>query len=725
VDKKTLDLRGIWRFQPDLPGEGEALGYADPAYDDVFWRQVTLPADAATCHPQLHGYRGAVWFRRAIVAPEDWRGGRVVWRGVGINGHARLWVNGRAAGEYRAAPLPFAFEIQDALSFGGANVLALCVDTGSRTFDGMVHAMALEASGRAFIEQAHVTAEPRDVGGRLALRIAARTLHGAPLPVTAQARVSDGERLLAEFTAKEQAIAGDGAEIALEGDVPGVRPWSPTDPALYALEITLSVNGEVADTLALRAGFRKATAEAGRVLLNGDALFLTGFAYDTDAPDLMRSDVEMMKASGANFVRLRAPYHPRILDLCDELGLLALAEIPPRAADTHTLQTLIARDGCHPALIFWSAGGAERGPALRAWLQTAKRLDPTRWAVHSEEAGATTSDFAGADVICVHGYPSVSRLHADPAGDLARSTAFWRESLAALHAQHPGKPLLVTEFGAPSLHGVRGGLYGEDTQATILRREFAGMDAPYVCGAVVHRWADPAQAGPDDPHGIPQPYGVCSATRKPCAALWLIRDAFREKQRILTPEAAHNLNAAGYSVHMVRPTLDAIPQFPFPEGFHARTMRPDEAGLWRDIWRDAEPYFPISETLFENQFGYDPQATRWRCYFVVNERDIAVGTISAWYNQDFKGGVWGQIHWVALRPAYWGKGLAQPMLSHALTKMAQWHDRAFLGTQTKRLNAIKLYLNFGFVPDLEEPGAVAAWRTVAAELTHPALEKLM
>ncbi len=723
-----LDLCGVWRFQPDLTGEGEALGYAGPAYDDAFWRQVALPADFATCHPQLRGYRGAAWIRREIVAPEEWRGGRVLLRGTGINGHARFWVNGRAVGDYHDALMPFEFEIQDALAFGGANVLALRIDTGAsagRVLDGMVHAMALAAAGEVFITQVRVVAEPDGAGGYLALSVTARTLHDAPALATAQARVWDGDRPLAELTAEEQEIAAaDGAEIALEGHFPDMRPWSPADPALYTLEITLHVDGQATDTLALRTGFRRATAGEDSLQLNGAAIFLTGFAYDTDAPDLLRSDLEMMKASGANLVRLRAPYHPRVLDLCDELGLLALAEIPLHGADPRLLQALITRDGHHPALIFWAAGGAEGEPARHAWLQMARRLDPTRRAIHSDDVDSATLNFDGDDVICVHGYPSVSQLHADPAYDLARSTTFWREKLAALHTRYPGKPLLVTEFGAPSLHGIHGGLYGEDTQAAILRDEFAGMAAPYVCGAIVHRWADPAQAGPDDLYGIPQPYGVCSAARKPRTFFWIIRDAFREKQGVLPPAAApRSPNAAGYSVHMLRPTLDAIPQIAFPEGFHIRAMLPDEGGLWRDIWRDAEPYFPISETLFENQFGYDPQAIRWRCYFVVNGRNVAVGAISAWYNQDFKGGVWGQIHWVALRPAYWGKGLAKPMLSYTLTQMAQWHDRAFLGTQTKRLNAIKLYLNFGFVPDREEPGAVDAWRAVAAQLTHPALEE--
>jgi hypothetical protein len=54
--------------------------------------------------------------------------------------------------------------------------------------------------------------------------------------------------------------------------------------------------------------------------------------------------------------------------------------------------------------------------------------------------------------------------------------------------------------------------------------------------------------------------------------------------------------------------------------------------------------------------------------------------------------------------------------------MAQWHDRCFLGTQSKRLPAINLYLDFGFLPDMDEPGAIEGWREVRAQLKHPALE---
>ena len=64
------------------------------------------------------------------------------------------------------------------------------------------------------------------------------------------------------------------------------------------------------------------------------------------------------------------------------------------------------------------------------------------------------------------------------------------------------------------------------------------------------------------------------------------------------------------------------------------------------------------------------------------------------------------------------------MMSHALRQMAQWHDKAFLGTGTNRLPAIKLYLNFGFAPDLDGEGAREAWREVKAALDHPVLNSM-
>ncbi len=182
--------------------------------------------------------------------------------------------------------------------------------------------------------------------------------------------------------------------------------------------------------------------------------------------------------------------------------------------------------------------------------------------------------------------------------------------------------------------------------------------------------------------------------------------------------------AAGYSIWMLRHDLHDVPDVPFPAGYSVRGLQPDEGPLWTAIERDAETHFPIGDDVFAKTFGIDPEAIPQRCYLITGPDGSGVGVISAWYDRAFKGQDWGRIHWVATRPAYQGKGLGKAGLSYALRQLARWHSRAYLDTQTKRLPAIKLYLDFGFVPDLSQANALLAWRKVAAQLDHPTLASM-
>ncbi len=155
---------------------------------------------------------------------------------------------------------------------------------------------------------------------------------------------------------------------------------------------------------------------------------------------------------------------------------------------------------------------------------------------------------------------------------------------------------------------------------------------------------------------------------------------------------------------MVRTTLQDIPVVTFPEGFSIRAMRPDEGrSLDRHLAR-RRGVWGIEPTLFQSQFGADIEALRWRGYIVQDSRGVGVATITSWYNRAHKGQDYGQIHWVATRRSHWGLGLGKAMLSCAHTDGSVAWARAFLGTQTRRLAAIKLYLDFGFVPTSMDPG---------------------
>ncbi len=208
----------------------------------------------------------------------------------------------------------------------------------------------------------------------------------------------------------------------------------------------------------VRFGFRRIEAGEGGLLLNGRPVFLTGFNRHEDspctgmAPDLgiVRRDLEDMVRLGANFVRLcHYPHDPRELDLCDELGLLAMAEIPlywwngleegeeacarKLAAAERQLTNMIRRDVNHPSVILWSVSNetqeqrAEVAAGNAELVRLAKRLDPSRLAVHVSDHWREHPHFEADDVLCVNAYPSWAGQWKTPPEKAARSGARgWR-----------------------------------------------------------------------------------------------------------------------------------------------------------------------------------------------------------------------------------------------------------------------------------------------------------
>ena len=174
-------------------------------------------------------------------------------------------------------------------------------------------------------------------------------------------------------------------------------------------------------------------------------------------------------------------------------------------------------------------------------------------------------------------------------------------------------------------------------------------------------------------------------------------------------------------VTMIRENMENIPKIPFPEGFDFRNYRPGEGHIWTRIQKAAEPFFGIGDDLFNREFGNNLKELEDRSFFVITESGEEVGTITAWWNPDWRGKEWGLIHWVAIHPDYQGRGLAKPAMTVAMERLKRSHKRAHLNTSTGRIAAIKVYLDFGFHPDFEKENSQEAWSELASILKHPTL----
>lgn len=683
-----------------------------------------------------------------------------------------MWLNGEFLGEHRDGFLPFEFEIDQKLRWDGENALVLSVDNahhegdvpgmhvGWRGYGGILREVSLAATDPLHIATVRVIAAPGAQGGEMELHLQVRNVRPAAVRCSMDATIRDADgKVCATLSSGPVALAsGAAAEVALKGTLPDALVWSPSTPVLYRAQTRLVVNDEVIDEVETRFGFRRIQATPDALLLNGKPVFLTGFNYHEDSPrtamavdlETARRDLEAMKEAGANFVRLcHYPHHPAKLDMCDEIGLLVFAEVPlyfwndagegrrTNAARVQTaarqMEQMIARDFNHPSIVFWSVSNEthEEEPEVaqsnRELIRQAKALDPTRLHVHVSNRWKGNAEFEADDVICINDYPSIewpAGGHNPATFDLSYSVDSWRTNLAALRRQYPTKPVLVTEFGYCSFAGTHGHSFGEDEHSRVIEREFAALDAPFLCGTIIWCWADhPWPAGRFFGGLSISPFGVLSRDRRKLKPFWTARALFHAKQNLETGRRPSS--AGSTTVVMVRPDMNGILQVPFPDGYGIRSMTTDDIGLWTDIQRDAEPYLQITDSTFREEFGDDMGALQRRCYIVTDPKGLGIGTISAWYERDFRGQDYGRIHWVALRPSCQGKGLAKAALSYAMNRLAQWHNGSYLVTSTERIPAIKLYLDFGFKPDFSSADVLAQWRDLSIRLKHPALEQAL
>jgi GNAT superfamily N-acetyltransferase len=154
----------------------------------------------------------------------------------------------------------------------------------------------------------------------------------------------------------------------------------------------------------------------------------------------------------------------------------------------------------------------------------------------------------------------------------------------------------------------------------------------------------------------------------------------------------------GRDLEMIRQHLDGIPRHPLPDGYVLERWQPGDEENWLRIHRIADSYNDFTEESFRRHYGFiDTEWARRILFLRVAGGGPTVGTAGAWWNDNWRGGSWGRLHWVAIVPGHQGRGLARPLISTALHRLRELgHQRAYLDTNSVRPVAIRLYEEFGF-----------------------------
>lgn len=477
---------------------------------DESWESVNLPHTFnIDAYQQRNYYQGKGFYRRTLVLPEIVAERRYYMKIDAASKAANIRVNGKEVGSHVGGYTACIVDITEYIR--KENLIEITVDNGRKditpisadfTFWGGIYRdvwlistpkqhfnMSNMGSDGIFISTPVVN-EKRGV-----LKVKCEVTndsHESSILEVRSAIYSPQGKLLQTIKQKQKLKSG-GTYIFenTSGAIESPDLWSPETPSLYLVKTTLvdPKSGKLLDEKNHKVGFRWFTFDGSKgFFLNGKSYKLRGLNRHQDqAPagvalddEAHRRDIFLMKELGCNFIRIsHFPQDDAILEMCDELGLLAWEEIPiinivpntPGYDDNceYNLREMIRQHYNHSSVITWgymneilltapSIGKPEWLACKERTVNLAQRLE----AVLKEEDPGRASVMAfnmtnlyneiGLNLVDVVGWNLYHGWYVDKLKDFNA----WCEDQ---HRRYPDQPMIISEWGAGSdkrLHSTQG-----------------------------------------------------------------------------------------------------------------------------------------------------------------------------------------------------------------------------------------------------------------------------
>jgi beta-galactosidase len=503
----------------NVPGHWQLQGHGRPQYTNTVFPFPVCPPDVPTENP-------TGTYRRTFRVPDGWDASmQLRLRLDGVDSAFHLWVNGESVGYSQGSRNPAEFDVTSLVRRCSINEIFVRVyqwcdgsyieDQDQWWLSGIFRDVHLVAfPGEARIEDFFVKTDLDELYKDATVQVTLDLLSPQETEVSL---------VLREFSYNKQIITSNRCPVAAKTSktevtfsVPKPTLWTAEAPYLYQLEISL-LNGNGASkplhTIHQRVGFRKVELKNGNIAVNGVPILLRGVNRHDHHPQLGRAvslayikrDLLIMKTHNINALRCsHYPSHPKLYDLCDELGFWVMDEadlechgfydavaypldIPesmdyekrklltfPQAAkftsDNESwreayldrMTQLVQRDKNHASIIIWSLGNeAFYGRNHRAMYEYAINFDPGRLVHYEADQDALSADMFS------YMYPSVERLI-----DLMNTADGDEKSFK--------KPIILCEYGHAMGNGP-GGL--EEYQAAF--RKYRRLQ-----GGFIWEWAN-------------------------------------------------------------------------------------------------------------------------------------------------------------------------------------------------------------------------------------------
>ena len=376
------------------------------------------------------GEENLLWYRREFEVPPQWQGKRIILHFDAVDWESSVYVNGHEAGSHRGGYSRFSFDITPYLKEKGSQILEVKVwdptDThwqprGKQVNDpkgimytavtGIWQPVWIEPVGEASIESLSI--EP-DIDNARVTVIANTHLpegKGGPAPPYYVRVEATGNGVSASAVGRP----GQPIDLAIENP----RLWSPEDPFLYDLQVTLFEQESPISSLAARidhvesyfglrnVSLREDDTGITRIFLNRQPVFMFGpldqgwwpdGLYTAPTDEALRYDIEVTRKLGYNMCRKHVKVESdRWYYWCDKLGLLVWQDMPngdraihpaggeitrtKESADNFRaeLREVITQHQAHPSIVFWipfnEGWGQFETREIVGWI---KQQDPTR-----------------------------------------------------------------------------------------------------------------------------------------------------------------------------------------------------------------------------------------------------------------------------------------------------------------------------------------------------------
>ncbi len=382
--REQIDLDGNWQFQLDPNDQGEERHWSsspDFLRDSIQVPGVWQSQGYGEPRGQLrHDYQGKAWYGRQVDIPAHWRS-KSIWLHIGgILRRMELYVNGVSVGKYDGLFTPVEFRVTDHLRVGANNWIVVAVDNRLASGKGVsipeLTPVKFNAAIGEWFRTFQGTSDRSSPSGIFNQLGNAGGIYRSVWIEARNKRWIDGIRAQPNFDQKTvlinttlqtrlptdkqkldldvRVLAPDGSTVgnssqpltfgteatyaqAVNVKVTDVRPWSPEDPFLYRVQVTLRSDQGELDQMEERFAFKSISSRGGVLLLNNAPYYLRGYSVGRVDPiqgimpprkAYYLNQYRVAKSYGFNHVR----YHSWVplkeaFEAADEVGIFIKGEL--------------------------------------------------------------------------------------------------------------------------------------------------------------------------------------------------------------------------------------------------------------------------------------------------------------------------------------------------------------------------------------------------------------